>query len=203
MSPEELLKELKKNTSLKIQQSLDAIYEVCAEQQERGISDFSVSTIAKLGLNRGVPKAQSIRNKTGEKYRILIQCFTDISLNKPKMKKLSPTDSEWIDEIQSPKHQLLVRIMASELKEAQQMIREIIPPKQRIDIYDHKDMMPDQSFKFTEQEVRALQYLLSKDFQQKWHFKQTEYGELVDESGKPVFKASTLDAIRKALEYLS
>jgi hypothetical protein len=54
--------------------------------------------------------------------------------------------------------------MASELKEAQQMIREIIPPKQRIDIYDHKNMIPDQSFKLSEQEVRALQYLFLQIF---------------------------------------
>ena len=60
--------------------------------------------------------------------------------------------------------------MASELKEAQQMIREIIPPKQRIDIYDHKNMIPDESFKLSDQEVRALQYLLSIDFQ-KMEFK--------------------------------
>lgn len=45
------------------------------------------------------------------------------------------------------------------------MIREIIPPKQRIDIYDHKNMIPDESFKLSDQEVRALQYLLSIDFQ--------------------------------------
>ena len=149
MNAEDFLKELKIDASLKIQQSLDAIYEVCLEQQERGIHDFSISTIAKLGFSRGVPKAQSIRNKTGEKYRALIQCFTDLSSQKSKLKKPSPNDSAWIDEIQNPKHQLLVRIMASELKEAQQMIREIIPPKQRIDIYDHKQMIPEQSFKFS------------------------------------------------------
>ena len=79
MKPEELLNKLKVGSSLKIQQSLDAIYEICTEQQERGIHDFSISTIAKLGNNRGVPKAQSIRNKTGEKYRALIQCFADLS----------------------------------------------------------------------------------------------------------------------------
>ena len=203
MNPEELLNKLKHGSSLKIQQSLDAIYEVCIEQQERGIQDFSVSTIANLGFNRGVPKAQSIRNKTGEKYRALIQSFVDVSLQKSKLAKPSQTDNTWIEEIQSPKHQLLVRIMASELKEAQQMIREIIPPKQRIDIYDHKNMIPDESFKLSDQEVRALQYLLSKDFQKKWNLKPTHYGELVDESNKPVFKVSTLDALRKALEYLS
>ena len=203
MNSEELLNRLKHGSSLKIQQSLDAIYEICVEQQERGIHDFSVSTIAKLGFNRGVPKAQSIRNKTGEKYRAIIQSFVDVSSQMPKLRKPSQSDSTWIDEIQNPKHQLLVRIMASELKEAHQMIREIIPPKQRIDIYDHKNMISDQSFKLTEQEVRALQYLLSKDFQKKWNLKPTEYGELVDESNKQVFRVSTFNALRKALEYLS
>ena len=203
MNSEELLNRLKHGSSLKIQQSLDAIYEICVEQQERGIHDFSVSTIAKLGFNRGVPRAQSIRNKTGEKYRAIIQSFEDFSSQMPKLRKPSQSDSVWIDEIQNPKHQLLVRIMASELKQAQQMIREIIPPKQRIDIYDHKNMIPDQSFKFSDQEVRALQYLLSSDFQKKWNLKSTHFGELVDESNKPVFKISTLDALRKALEYLS
>lgn len=203
MNPEELLNKLKLGSSHKIQQSLDAIYDVCIEQQERGIQDFSVSTIANLGFNRGVPKAQSIRNKTGEKYRALIQCFVDASSQKPKLTKPSPTDNAWIEEIKNPKHQLLVRIMASELKEAQQMIREIIPPKQRIDIYDHKNMIPDESFKLSDLEVRALQYLLSTDFQKKWNLKQTHYGALVDESDNLVFKVSTLDALRKALEYLS
>lgn len=202
MTPEELLHKLKHGSSLKIQQSLDAIYEVCIEQQERGIQDFSVSTISNLGFNRGVPKAQSIRNKTGEKYRALIQCFSDSSQT-TKLTKPSPTDNAWIEEIQNPKHQLLVRIMASELKEAHQMIREIVPPKQRIDIYDHKNMIPDESFKLSDQEVRAIQYLLSTDFQKKWNLKPTHFGELVDESNKPVFKVSTLDALRKALEYLS
>lgn len=203
MNSEELLNKLKHGSSLKIQQSLDAIYEICVEQQERGIHDFSVSTIAKLGFNRGVPRAQSIRNKTGEKYRTIIQSFEDFSSQMPKRRIPSQSDIAWIDEIQNPKHQLLVRIMASELKEAQQMIREIIPPKQRIDIYDHKNMIPDQSFKLSDQEVRALQYLLSTDFQKKWNLKPTHYGELVDESNKPIFKVSTLDALRKALEYLS
>lgn len=203
MNPEELLNKLKVGSSLKVQQSLDAIYEICSEQQERGIHDFSISTIAKLGSNRGVPKAQSIRNKTGEKYRVLIQCFADLASQTLKLRKPSQTKNDWIEEIQNPKHQLLVRIMASELKEAQQIIREIIPPKQRIDIYDHKNMSPDQSFKLSEQEVRALQYLLSTDFQKKWNLKPTHFGELVDASNKPVFKVSTLDALRKALEYLS
>lgn len=201
MKPEEILIELKKNISSKSQQTLDAIYEICAEQLHRGADDFSISTIAKLGFNRGVPRAQTIRNE--KRYKALIQSFQNKSSQTSTLKKPSKSDNEWIEEIQNPKHQLLVRIMASELKEAQQVVREFIPPKQRIDFYDHKNMIPDQSFKFSDQEVRALQYLLSADFQKKWNLKPTPFGELVDDSKKTVFKVSTLDALRKALEYLS
>lgn len=203
MSPEDLLIRLKKESSPRIQQSLDAIFTVCKEQQERGVSDFSISTVSKLGYNRGVPKAQSIRNKSGDVYKALIQAFADKQAQGKKTRNPSAKDSDWIEEIENPKHKLLVRIMASKLKEAQQMIHEIIPPKQRIDIYDHKNMLPDQSYKFTDQEIRALQYLLSNEFQKKWSLKPSEYGELVDESDTPVFKAATLNALLKALENLS
>lgn len=203
MSPEELLEQLKKDASGKVQQSLDAIYDICKEQQERGIQDFSIATISKLGYKRGVPLAQSIRNTSGVKYRALIQTFADAASQCKKTKKLSKQETDWVTEVENPKHQLLIRIMASELKEAQQMVREIIPPKQRIDVYDHKNMDSDETFRLTEQEIRALEYLLSNDFQKKWNFTQTKYGELVDENQIPVFKVATLDAIRKALEHLT
>ena len=45
MTPEELLTELKMDVKLKVEQTLQAIYEVCSEQKVRGISDFSFSTI--------------------------------------------------------------------------------------------------------------------------------------------------------------
>lgn len=79
MNPEELLEKLKQGASAKVKETLDAVYEVCKEQQERGINDFSIATIAKLGSKRGVPKAQSIRNKSGEKYKALIVAFADNS----------------------------------------------------------------------------------------------------------------------------
>ncbi|MBS7825007.1 hypothetical protein J7547_07225 [Wohlfahrtiimonas chitiniclastica] len=204
MSPLELLESLKKDSSNKVQESLDAIYEICQEQTERGLSDFSISTIARLGYKRGVPKAQSIRNKTGGKYRALIQAFIDSSTRNRALKKLSSTDNDWISEIENPKHQILVRILASELKEAKQMINEMIPPKQRIEIYDHSPVsQPKAPFKLNELEIRALQYLLSKDFQKEWRLTPTDQGALLNEEKKLVFKVATLDAIHKALENLS
>lgn len=204
MDSRALLETLKADSSSKIQESLEAIYEVCLEQKERGLTDFSIATIARLGHKRGVPKAQSIRNKTGEKYRALIQSFADSVQPVKTLQKASKSQEDWISEIDNPKHQILVRILASELKEAKQIINEMILPKQRIEIFDHKSEIPSTpSFKLTELEIRALKHLLSAEFQKEWHLSDTGYGGLINEQNKMVFKAGTLDAIRKALEYLS
>lgn len=199
-----LLETLKQDSSSKVQESLEAIYEICLEQKERGLTDFSIATISRLGHKRGVPKAQSIRNKTGEKYRALIQSFSDTIEPQKMLQKVSKTEEDWISEISNPKHQILVRILASELKEAKQIINEMIPPKQRIEIYDHKfETYSASTFKLTELEIRALRHLLTVEFQKEWHLSETGYGGLVNEQNKTVFKSGTLDALRKALEQLS
>ena len=159
-----------------------------------------MTTISRLGHKRGVPKPQSIRNKSGENYRALIQSFADYSPTKG-LAKPSKKDNDWIEEIANPKHKLLVRIQASELKAAQQQLQEIIPPNTRINVYDYKNTTPT-DMKLNDQERRALEYLISPTFQKKWNFHPNEYGELVDVSNTPVFKVATLDAIKKALEHL-
>lgn len=201
MKTEKVLVKLKIGASEKTQKTLDAIYAVCNEQLERGIADFSVSTIAKLGQMRGVPKAQSIRNKTGERYRALISAFEQTSPVKDQG-KISKKDEDWIREIDNPKHRLLTRIMASELKASQQKLREIVPPNTVIEVYDNKNTTNHTEHRLTNQERRALEYLLSSSFRNKWHLTQTEFGDLIDENEKMVFKPATIDALKKALEYL-
>jgi len=93
MKPEELLQKLKVDSSQKVKLTLNAIYDVCLEQLKQGINDFSVSTIARIGASKGVPKAQSIRNKSGEKYRALIECFAQHNI---KSQKAKSTDN-WIE----------------------------------------------------------------------------------------------------------
>ena len=93
--------------------------------------------------------------------------------------------------------------MASELKELKQAMQEIVPPRQRIEIYDYKNSRQQDAVKLSDQEKRAIEYILSDAFKNKWHLTQNEYGEMVDEHGTPVFKTSTVDALRKVLEYLS
>lgn len=206
MTPEETLSSLQKDSSKRVQDTLNAIYKICMEQKERGINDFSYTSIARLGAGHNVPKAQSIRNASGEKYRALIQAFADDSSNLPNSKSISKRELDWIEEIKDPKQKLLTKIMASQLKEAKSIVDEMLPPSQRIDIYDHKNISNDQknkNYKLTNQESRAFTYLLSDGFLKKWNFKATEYGEIVDTKNNVVFKAGTIDALRKALTFLT
>lgn len=201
MNPEEMLGELKKGASQKTIDTLEAIYTICNEQADRGVSDYSFATIAKLGYRRGVPKAQSMRNKTGKVYRALISSFADSDPLKD-LEKISKTAESWIDEIGSPKHRLLARIQASELKAAQSKLREIIPPDTIIEIFDNKNVSIEAEHRLTSSERKALEYLLSNSFRKKWSFSQTEFGELIDENEDVVFKPATIDALKKALDYL-
>lgn len=202
MTPSDKLEKLKQDATPRTIATLEAIFEICIEQQERGVKDFSIATIAKLGLKRGVPREQSLRNKTGECYRVLIKSFADLNGTGVKESPKARSKEDWIEELSNPKHKLLARIQATELAAAQSKIRDFVPPGTRIDVYDHRGSRDDPEAKLTAQERRALEYIISKEFQQKWNFSETVYGELVDANRKVVLKTATIDAVKKALDYL-
>ncbi len=201
MKPIDLLEKLKESASSRVCKTLDAIYEICVEQEQRGLNDFSAATIARLGYKRGVPKAQSLRNKTGEKYRALLRSFDEChSGDKPRLETRGEDD--WIEEIKNPKHKLLARIQASELAAANKKLRDFIPPGTRIEVRDFQNENLDGERALNDLERRALEYILSDDFLVKWGFSISNYGEVIDANEAVVLKAATADAVRKALAFL-
>lgn len=201
MKPDELLEKLKETATPRAGRTLDTIYEICREQEKRGLTDFSVATIARLGHKRGVPKAQSLRNKTGEPYRALLRCF-EAQHRSDEPKKGDRGEDDWIEEIQNPKLRLLARIQASELAAANKKLRDFVPPGNRIDVRDYQNQSFDEERTLNNLERRALEYLVSDEFLGKWGFSISEYGEIVDNTGTVVLRAATVDAVKKALTYL-
>lgn len=201
MKPDELLEKLKETATPRAGKTLDTIYEICREQEKRGLTDFSVATIARLGHKRGVPKAQSLRNKPGERYRALLRCF-EAQHRSHEPKKEDKREDDWIEEIQNPKLRLLARIQASELAAANKKLRDFAPPGTRIDVRDYQNQSFDEERALNNLERRALEYLVSDEFLGKWSFSISEYGEIVDNTGTVVLRAATVDAVKKALTYL-
>lgn len=201
MKPNDLLEKLKETASPKSSKTLDTIFEICMEQQQRGLNDFSIATIARLGHKRGVPKDQSLRNKTGESYRALLRSFEEENTgNKARLE--ARAENDWIDEIDNPKHKLLARVQASELAAANRIIRDFVPPGTRIEVRDYHNETNQNDHLLNEQERRALEYLISEQFLTKWQFSVSEYGEIVDNNNNVVLVTATVDAVKKALTYL-
>lgn len=197
MTPDEMLAHLKEKAPRQ-RETLDAVFAVCQEQVERGVADFSFATIARLGAGRGVPKVQSIRNKTGENYRALIKCFEGSKGVRRRVPKAKSADA-WVDEIEDPRIRLMVNITLSKLAEAERLNKELIPPGMEIRIDDR--VGSQSQYRLTPVERRAIEHLMSEDFLIAWHLKLGGKGSVVDEQGKVVFKPGTLDAFTKILKH--
>lgn len=199
MKPNDVLAHLKTVVTDRTFRTLEAIYEVCQGQLEQGKSDFSYTTVARLGEKRGVPKAQSIRNASGVHYRALIESFSAAAPAK-KPKSTNVESDAWIDELPTARHRLLVQILKSELAEARRLVKEVVPPS--LEIYVDDRTSSRAAFKLEEGERRALEYLLSENFLKTWKLVRGERGDVRDEHGERVFRPGTFDALEKALRYL-
>ncbi|MCL1092052.1 gamma-mobile-trio protein GmtX [Shewanella baltica] len=203
ISPEVVLKQLKSEVSERVQHSLQAIYQICIEQQQRGLNEFSYATIARLGQGRGVPAAQSIRNKTGKAYRTLISSFAKPPPNSPKINKPSYGKSyAWIDELKDPVVKLQARILYSQKIAAERTVNEIAPINQVIEIFDgsSSDILTK---RLTGLEREALEYLLSDEFRRRNKLEVGQHGSIVyGNDNEPFLPVATIDAIKKALQYL-
>ncbi|MCU7999807.1 gamma-mobile-trio protein GmtX [Shewanella oncorhynchi] len=204
ISPQIVLEQLKKQVSNKIQASLEAIYLICEEQQQRGLNEFSYATIARLGKGRGVPAAQSIRNKTGEPYRSLIASFANLTpkSNKPVAKTNKGQSYAWIDELKDPIVRLQANILYSQKLTAERLVNEIVPINQVIEVFDGAATASVQA-KLTDLEREAFEYLISTEFMRRQQLEFGPNGSILSFNSKDsVFPVATIDAIKKALQYL-
>ena len=200
MNAKDFLDQIKKDSSKRAQQSLDAIYHVCLTHLKNGETDFSYSTISRIGQDKGVPRAQSIRNKSGEKYQQLIAYFKKEAENKNPT-KLNRTDEDWVEKITDPTTKILVRQLIHENKRLKSELNEIIPPNSLIEIRDHRsdDGHVD---KLEDFERRALESLLSDRILNKLSLSIDSMGAFKDINNKIVFPIGTATALNKCLKNL-
>lgn len=182
----------------RVKKTLEDIQDVCREQQSRGSKDFSVATIARLGENRGVPKAQSIRNKTGEMYRVLIKAWQDQNPKRLVPRTSSPLD--WIERIDDPVIKYLVYDLASankHLKAELQLCKSVT--KLNIDMRQTSGSNDSPVAMLLESERDALYQAIDDAFLSKQGFARTSRGSIIDSKGRTVFKNGFVSGIQKLL----
>lgn len=191
-------------TNDRIKSSLIAIHAICQEQHERGSKDFSIAMISRLGDSRGVPKAQSIRNKTGERYRTLINAWQETH-SEPKVVKTSSSLS-WVERIEDPTIRYLVydlvstnKNLTSELQLCKSVTKLNIDMRVNSNSVETFKLPKSQSL--IESEVEALKCAIDNEFLERMGWEKTLRGAIVDHNGQGVFKNGFVSGIKKITSF--
>lgn len=206
--PNELCEKLKQDATSRTAKSLDIIHTVCTEQAERGSSDFSIATIGRLSEAAYGPKTQAIRNKTGEKYRALIESW---AVFKKPLKVISNKVQEkdaWAGEITDPRIKWLVLDLIAEksrligqlqlAKEHAGIHIDLRPAAANGNMADSSQQSLPQHDLYT-QERTALSHAINPTELSKKGWTTDGRGKVKDQDGNLIFKAGFVTAIEKIL----
>ncbi len=190
--------------SARSRKSLEALHAVCKEHYEAGSVDFKITTIARLGANRGVPSVQTIRNKTGEPYRALIEAWRELS-HKKNRKSTAQSNArgkhDWVDELQNPAHRFLVLDLIAQVRHLRAENQRYASITQlQIDCRAGSEAVVEPQLPhFLSHEIDALKEVVSDEFLARQGWIRGERGNINDQNGKVVFRNGFLDAIEKVL----
>lgn len=186
--------------SQKARSSLKAIHETCEEQFQSGILDFSIARIANSGAHRGVPQAQSIRNKSGRLYKELIDGW-NVQHGKSNVSSANKS-KEWVNRIEDPATRFLVNDLLAQKRTLMSELQ-ILKSVKVLEI----DMRVDQSGKIISRdqvnlvntELEALQLSIEPRTFDKLGWVRQERGAVSNKNGEKIFEIGFISAIEKIL----
>jgi len=188
---EAILGQLKNSRSRK---SLEALHAVCKEHHESGSVDAS----------RGAPSEQTIRNKTGEHYRAVIEAWQALGDQKKKAIKAQTTPSgeyDWVDEVSNKTHRFLILDLISKVRKLRAENKRFASIK-KLEI-DYRAGAEDKSESrlpsLLNHEIDALRDAISEESLKLKGWTKTERGSIKDQNGKVVLRNGFVDALEKAL----
>ena len=215
---EMILDDLKRDKNPRTQCSLDKLNQHLKRQFEEGKKDFSIATIGRLSKANGGIGTVSIRNKSGEHFRLLIDAWAtkaNVSVKKnPKDSSKNfkvPADMELLKRLADP---AMRAVFGQIIAERNKLKAENSILKQNTEII--VDMRPNQ-FLYTPQveqgvevlpaldsillgtEIEALEDAINetKIISRCWTV--TQMGAVKDENGCTLFKTGFISAIQKVL----
>lgn len=196
-----VLSQLKSTRSRK---SLEAMHAICEEHYSSGAVDFRIATIAKLGANRGVPSAQTIRNKTGESYRAVLDEWRKLGDQKKKASKdqITPTGKyDWVNGLDKPAHRYLILDLIAQVRHIKAENKGLASIKKlNIDLRSGAEAAEESLLpRFLSHELDALKEAISEEFLLRQGWIRGERGSIKDENGKVIFRNGFVDVIEKVL----
>ncbi|WP_110456902.1 gamma-mobile-trio protein GmtX [Shewanella algidipiscicola] len=206
--PNELCEALKKISTPKTASSIELIHQICIEQSERGSCDFTIATIGRLSEAVNGPKTQAIRNKTGEKYRALIQSWAEYKKPLKVISSKVKEQNSWVGDIDDARIRWLVMDLIaqnSKLTGQLQLAKELsninidLRPSANNNAMESSSHPSLTKSNLLPTELEALSHSIDPDTFEKIGWTVDKRGRVKDRDGNTIFKAGYVDAIEKIL----
>ena len=212
-----IFEDLKGQASTRQAKSLTVLNDVLKAQYDAGERNFSIAEIARLSSGRGGPSAQTIRNKTGQVFRQLIESWAaqaGASMKAPvnplaKANRV-PKDNELLVRIADPALRALFGQIIAErnryrnelniLKAHSELIVDKRPVQQFEQTSENGAVQLLPALNLNDMEIDALKASVSDEFFQQREWTVNAAGQVKDENRREIYKHGYVNAIKKVLK---
>ncbi|MFA9395768.1 MAG: gamma-mobile-trio protein GmtX [Halodesulfovibrio sp.] len=213
-----ILEDLKTGKTQRTKNSLDKLNALLEARFDAGEQDYSIATIGRVSKLEGGIGTVSIRNKSGENYRRLIELWAtkaNTTMKKPPVpqsrKHNIPSDMELLKRLDDPAMRAVFGQIIAEknkfkaenriLKQNTEVVVDM-RPNQVIHAEQAKqevEVLPSLSGVLLNADVEALEDAINEDKMAQRGWAISKYGAVKDEHGRPLFKNGFILAIQKVL----
>lgn len=213
-----ILEDLKRDKTQRTQNSLDQLNALLEKRFNAGEKDFSIATIGRASKADGGVGEVSIRNKTGEHFRRLIDVWASkahTTMKKPPVshsrKRETPSDIELLKKLDDPAMRAVFGQIIAEknrlkaenriLKQNTEVILDM-RPNQLINVKQAQQevqVVPALNGILVKSEIEALEDAINEENMANRGWTISKYGAVKDENNRPLFKTGFVSAIKKVL----
>lgn len=213
-----ILEDLKSGKASRTKDSLDKLNALLEARFNAGEKDYSIATIGRVSKAEGGVGTVSIRNKTGEHFRLLIDAWAtkaNATMKKPPVpqsRKLNtPSDMDLLKRLDDPAMRAVFGQIIAEknkLKAENRILKqnaEVVVdmrPNQAIhaeQVHQEVEVLPSLDGVLLQGDIDALEDAINEDKMAQRGWTVSRYGAVKDEHGRPLFKNGFVLAIQKVL----
>ncbi len=213
-----ILDDLKTGKTSRTQESLDKLNALLETRFNAGEKDYSIATIGRVSKAQGGVGTVSIRNKTGEHFRLLIDAWAtkaNTTMKKPPLpqsRKLdTPSDMDLLKRLDDPAMRAVFGQIIAEknklkaenriLKQNAEVVVDMRPNQftHAEQVHQDVEVLPSLDSVLLQADIEALEDAINEDKMAQRGWTVSKYGAVKDEDGRPLFKNGFVLAIQKVL----
>lgn len=215
-----ILEDIKRGKARRTQDSLDKLNTLLEARFNAGEKDYSIATIGRISKADGGIGTVSIRNKTGEHFRLLIDAWAtkaNTTMKKPPVLQSrlldTPSDMDLLKRLDDPAMRAVFGQIIAEknklrtenriLKQNTEVIVDMRPNQvvhaEQVTHQDTIEVLPSLDGLLLRGDIEALEDAINEVQMVRRGWTVSKYGGIKDEDGRPLFKNGFVLAIQKVL----